>query len=628
MVNIKKTRILFTTLVCAFILMNATDMFAQFSGSISFGGYRSTNVEGRDSVTPDFVFDPSLDLNYYWNISDPTLIKFEAMITPNLYQQVKSRSYTRSYFGVTGAFYLSNIEDAVPPIRVPVKDTPPVEANKTVPPTENPVRTDTIKKSIPVKLTQQDIQDIAAEKLSDLSELLDSFDIDKKGLSPKNIENLSDLKDSVSESVLALSDILSTQVYTESIADVVMSELLTQKKIFSQVPMNVSHKAEILRDLDVIIASLKVSAPQSDVLPVPKSEISNDTPMPVTRNSASADTKELVEQALVHLQTAKKEDASVMTLINSQTIFRSLSSTDISVKEDLYIKTKSTYATLLSIPISLELQSNRESFKLYSYTQFTMAPRLDVYFGENTGLGISYNFSRIVFPHDTSNVNDGTEHILRLDNRIELSSVLAFALEAGMSIHGYDHPIQYQIQIAPKKNITISTASSYSHYFFGGALILFPFERLSIGVAAHLTRSSELRPYLSDLIGANSRISGNANIDEFSYDLTRETFFSLSRIFWDIDLALDISYENRTYTNIQIPKRLQPFVQQSKIDRVDKGPQYGIQLSRQFIFDTPLIGIFDSFTPSFSIHSSNYTSTIKTFSYNDVTTSFSLVFGF
>ena len=219
-----------------------------------------------------------------------------------------------------------------------------------------------------------------------------------------------------------------------------MNELVTQKKLFLQVPMEAGHKAEVVRDLDVIITSLKASAPQSDILPVPKPVISSDTPMPVTQSNASPDTKKLVEQALVHMQTVKKENASVITLINSQTIFGSLSSTDISVKEDLYLETKSTYATLLTVPVSLELQNNSDSFKFYSYTQFNINPRLDIYFGKNVGLGITYNFSRIVFPHDTSHVNDGTEHIIRLDSRIGLSSFFALALEAGKSIHGYDHP--------------------------------------------------------------------------------------------------------------------------------------------------------------------------------------------
>jgi hypothetical protein len=363
---------------------------------------------------------------------------------------------------------------------------------------------------------------------------------------------------------------------------------------------------------------------------MPKPVANVETPTPISPGSPTPK-DELIAEALTHLLSeniVSIKNAPVITLINSQTKFNELGSSDILVKDDDLPLTTKTLATVLSVPVSLETQSNKDAYKIYSYSLFEFKPHLDIYFGENVGMGITYDLSRTVFPNDTSHVNDGTEHLVRLDSRIGLSAAIAMTAEAGISARGYDHPIQYLIQITPKRTAAISTASSYSHYFLGGAFVLFPVERLSIGLAVHITRSSALRPYLSDLIGARSSLSGNANIDEYSYDLTRETVFSLWRIYADIDFALDLSYENRQYANIQLPKRLVPIVQQSSIDRVDHGPQLGIGLSREFLFDSRLISIFTSFTPAMNFQAVNFTSTLKQFNYNDVTSTLSFEFGF
>lgn len=610
--------------------MNAANAYAQFTGSIALGGYHSTNIEGRDSATPDNVPNPSIDLQYNWSISKPAAIKFEAMLTPNFFEEVKARSYVKSFLGITGNFYLSSIDEDrkfTPVILKPAIESIPQEKNISKYASDHPV-VDTTKPAIIITPAAKDVPQTASLRLSEISELLDSFEIDKSGLSTDSITTSSDLKDSVSESVLALSEILSSQIFTESLADVVTAELGNQKKTFDQVPMKEFFKNEVALKLEDVLTLLKGTRAQSDILPMPKATIESQTPIsPVPPTPKD----ELIAEALAHLvaeNIVSEKKAPIITLVNSQTRFNELGSSDILIKDDILPFTTKTVATFLSVPVSLETQNNKDAYKIYSYSIFEFKPRLDLYFGENVGIGITYDLSRTVFPNDTSHVNDGTEHLVRLDSRIALSSAVAMVAEAGISARGYDHPIQYLIQITPKRTAAISTASRYSHYFLGGALALFPFEKLSIGLAVHITRSSSLRPYLSDLIGARSKISGNANIDEYSYDLTRETVFSLWRIFADIDFALDLSYESRQYANIQIPKRLLSIVQQSSIDRVDHGPQFAIGLSREFLFDSRLISIFTSFTPAINIQSTSFTSTLSQFSYKDVTTSLSFEFGF
>ena len=634
-----KTRIILPTLICAFISMNASDMRAQFNGSFTVSVYRSTNVEGRDSATPDNVFNPSIDLLYNWDISNPTSIRFEATVTPNLYQVVPARSYLKSFLSATGSFYLSNIEDNPNTVFATV---PPVISSHPETRTNVPHEPDTAQVAIIIKPAPLDIPRSCSVKLVTVSELLDSFEIDKKGLSDDSLDNASDLKDSVSESVLALSEILSGQVFTESIADVVLSEILNQKKIFAQAPMENARKEEINKDFDDITALLKEGKPQSDILPIPKHAVTLETPTSASNGSSTLSTQNLIAQALAHVQAEDKEadipnesNSPFFSLINSQTEFKDISSQDILLREDLAPFSKKTLATLLSIPISLETQSNQGVYKSYGYSQLEFKPRLDLYFGKNVGLGTTYDLSVLQFPYDSIHINDGIENKFRLDSRIEATAGFVVTIEGGISTKNYDHPLKYYVPIKGKPDKLETTSVNYSHYFLGAGLVFFPLNGLTFTVAGTTTRSSTLRPYLIDStlrgLTGRSRIGGTQNDDEYSYNLSRGSIFMLWQIFWDLKFSLDLSYEYRNYTNQQLARvatKINSRPTPITVKRDDYGPQFGFDLSKEFLFDSRLISIFYSFTPVVDIQSSNYTSSVKLFSYRDVTTTLSFEFGF
>ena len=636
--SIPKTIPILSALACAFIILNASRVCAQFAGSVTLSGYRSTNVEGRDSATPDNVINPSIDLLYNWEISNPSAIKFETTVTPNIYQEVNSRSYLKSFFGATGSFYLSDILDnqnsALLPVP-PVTSLPP-HANTTV-----PLPRDIGKPVFVIKPAHAEISKIASIKLALLSELLDSFETSKKGLRADSTDIASDLKDSVSESVLALSDILATQIFTESIADVVTNEIVNQKKIFSQVPMDELRKAEIGKGFDDILVLIKGDKPQSDIFPTPKPNVIVETSTPITEGSSYPNADELVAQALAHLQTedggtnaSRGKNAPIITLINSQTEFKDFSSQDILQKEDLAPLSKKTLATLLSVPVSLEIQNNKGAYISYSYSEFELKPRLDLYFGKILGMGITYDHTTTKFPSDTARLNDGTENKLRLDSRIEVTPGLVIVPEIVLGFKSYDRAIQYSTSVPVKgrpfrpDTAKITTPTNYRHILFGGALIVFPVSNFCAGIAEALTRSSNLRPYLFDsLLTQKSRIGGSVTDDEYSYELTRESIFFLWSIFWDMHFSLDLSYENRHYANVEIKKRTQR-LPTTNIQRDDHGPLFGLNLSKEFFFDSRLISIFSSFTPSFDVQSANYTSTVSQFNYKDITATLSFEFGF
>ncbi len=622
---IKKNKFFTFALVAILILLNGGKVHAQFSGSLTLSGYRSTNVEGRDSTTPDNTLNPTLDIIYNWTISDPSSIKVEATITPNIYTQVNSRSYTKSFLGVTGNFYLSDIEeDSKQPRLAPIKVSPPQSSKSSEQP-KSPPNIDTLAPVVTIK-PSSDLGQIASVKLAILSELLDSFDIEKKGLTADSVDAASDLKDSVSEAVIALSDVLATEAFTESITEVVITELTKQKKIFSQVPMEVVHKSEVFKDFDDIKEGLRNGKPQSDILPVPKPSADPETSSASSATSSSQ--ADILPQTLAQIQeeskgTALKENAPLITLVNSQTAFNEFSSQDILLEEDILSLSKKTLATVLTTPITLETQTNKDAYKIYSYSTFELKPRIDYYFSSKAALGFTYDLSSTKFPYDT--VYEGSENKMRFDGRFEIAKGVVFSAEAGLGFRSFNHPLQYQVQ--PTKRI-IKTGSSFSHYLLGASVIFFPANRFDIGIAVGITRSSKLRPYLVDLISSRSSIGGSANDDSYSYNLTRGSIFSLWRIVWDINFTLDISYEDRKYADISIPRGIAKRLQLPTGPRSDKGPQFGLNLSREFLFDSRLISIFNSFTPVFDIQSSQYTSTQKTFNYKEITTTLSLEFGF
>jgi hypothetical protein len=575
---------------------------------------------------------------YNWEILNRAAIKFEGTLTPNIYQEVNSRSYLKSFFGATESFYLSEMADnptLAPPSASSATSLPPQTKTNTPQPEE------TTKPYIIIKPAHVDIPHLASIKLALLSELLDSFETSKKGLSADSNGIASDLKDSISESVLALSDILATQVFTESIADVVTNEIFNQKKIFSQIPMHTMRKAEISKRFDDILILMKGGISQSDILPTPKPNVTIETPTPISGGFSPSRTNELIAQALAHLQSEDEErsdtrvkNAPIITLINSQTESKNFSSQDILLKEDLNPLTKKTLATLLSVPISLETQNNKGAYISYSYSEFELKPRLDLYFGKTIGMGITYDLIITKFPNDTAHLNDGDENKLRLDSRIEIIPGFILVPEIGLGFKSYDRPIQYATLIPVKgrplrpDTVKVTTPIDYRHTLFGATIIVFPISNFSVGITEALTRSSNLRPYILDsILTQKSRIGGTVTDDEYSYELTSESIFFLWRIFSDMHFSFDLSYENRHYANVEIKKRSQR-LPTTYIQRDDHGPIIGLNLSKEFQFDSRLISIFSSFTPSVDFQSSNYTSTVSQFNYKDITATISFEFGF
>jgi hypothetical protein len=392
--------------------------------------------------------------------------------------------------------------------------------------------------------------------------------------------------------------------------------------------MKRNQKKEINNRFDEIITSFRNAKAQPDILPTPKLSITAEPSGLSSQSSSSSLTDELITAAIAHLQMKDRTEAPIITLVNTQTPFSEIRSEDINSEEYLTPMTKETLATLLSVPVSFESQSNSDIYKIYSYSTFEFKPRLDFYFSDKAGLGITYDFNSTTFPFDT--VYAGTENALRLDNRIEILSGAVLITEGGLASKHFEHPIQYYVSVTgkPKNSTLVITSANYMHFFLGGGFVFFPAERFSFGLAASLKRSPELRPYLFDsLLTARSQLGGRVNGDEYSYNLTRETIYALWKSFWDINFTFDFSYETRHYANIELQRR-NAKLPKLNIQRDDHGPIIGLNLSKEIFFASRLVNIFQSLTPGLNFLSTHYTSTVEQFNYKDFTTMLTFEFGF
>ncbi len=619
--------------------MNASSACAQFLGSFTIGGYRSTNVEGQDSATPDIVFNPSIELQYNWDVSDPTALSFDAMLTPNLYQDVGSRSYVKTFFSIAGSFYLSDIGNA----DRRTSKSAIVSLDQALP---TKIKTtagliDTTVEAVILRPAIQKVSANASEMLVTVSELLDSFEIDRRSLSEDSIEISTDLKDSISETILALSDILTTQIFSESISNVVTTEVFNQKQLVQRLPLKSAEKAQLDERLDHVLDFFKDRIPQSDILPMPKANSPTELGTRDSVEYLQAQRDEILLHALAHLQSesggegiSSAEKAPIITLINSQTELKDFNSLDIETADNIDPLTKKTLATLLSAPLSIEAQSNKGAYADYSFWKVDFHPRFDLYWGKSFALGTSLDLTRTKFLYDSTRLNNGIENKLRLDGRIDVTPWMVFVPELGIGFKSFDRSIQYSTLVSVKgrplrpDTVIVNTPTDYRHILFGGSVIFFPTGGFSFGIAGAFIRSATLRPYLFDsLLTQKSTIGGTVSDDEYAFDLTRESFFLLWDAFWGARLSFDIAYENRHYANVEIGRSLSR-LPITTIQRDDQGPVVGLDISRVFLFDSRLIGILNSFTPSINFQYTNYTSSVSQFNYEDLTTAISLTFEF
>ena len=591
--------------VCVFFLLlaNIRPAFSQFRGNIELNGSRSTNVEGRDTSSPDGVIQPLLQLDYNLTPSPFSMLLFSGSLGNYFYTKSPDRSYFYTSISATGNFYLSNHDKIA-------QEAKPRTEKTTAPPSSSvhSPKMDSSKDIKPVAVENARMLDIPLfiTQLSALGDHLDSLPI----VSATRKKSETSFKDSASIALFALADILEEQDFTESVKSVIIEELSSIRDLMSKVEISQSEQKKAISRLNAMLSQLTKTSANSDLIPVPAQAVSHNDD-----NIEAADFN------------SSMEEAPLVTLISTyQFMYSQYSYTNISLREDADIVTAKTIATHLSVPASLQYQKNQDTYKIYTNTVITIAPHLEIFPSNKAILGTGYQFSLAQFPNDT--LFDYIDNRFVENLRAEVTSNLVFFGSVGIGLRHYSHPFGFSDSVKIRKTVVrYNSPSNYTQFTLTSGFAFFPYERLSLGLFARITTKPSLdSPLYIVSLRKKGTFSGKAADDEYSYGTKGIYFYVTSRLPGDIDVGLDIQRESREYHSMvlieQNRKPPAPFM------RTDNVTILGLDISRTFYFMNRLASMFTAFTPTLTFTSSNVNSTFKGYSYRDFTSQLQLSFGF
>ncbi len=583
---------LIVAIACCHLLCYNT-AYSQFSGSVSAGINNSSNVTGTDTAAADNIFTPAITIQYIIPFCDPFSITFGASATSNLYTESPDRSYEVYNLTGKGEYYFLS----------PLPKKPKEDSQQQVQQSTNKAAV----KQQQVSAAPDSIATLAI-RLSNMSDALDSVDIDTLGIDEDSIDAASDLKDSLSESILAISQILTTESFTESIQEVLLEEIQADLLLIKQIPLQQTIK-------DQTLATLQQTKHQLQKSPAPSDIVSLNPPPTETTSLPQKITEEL------HI-TVLKEDAPLFTIVNPETEITAFSSLDVSLKDDIAPRTAKTLATSISLPLSYEAQVNRDSYSVFSYSQYYLRPQLQFYPSSEMSVGTQYEFSQTAYPNDT--LFTYSQHALCLDSRLELNSWLVLGAQVSFKNRTYKYPpIDSVIRIPRAGLVPVYDDGTFTRTEFGITTTAIASDVLTVGIGGAFSRASELRPYFHDL-QLRSVIGGPAADDEFSYELSKLFIYSSSRLVWDITAAVDLSFEYRKYgRGTMLTKQAQRFD-----DRNDHALSAQLDFSYDIFFNERLFSLFETITPELNLQYSKFNSSIKQYRYHDLAALFTLSAGF
>jgi hypothetical protein len=654
---------------------------AQLTGSVGIGAQATNNVQSLDTIAPDQILMPAFQLNYDVHASGVSTISLTGSWTPSYYNLNPGLSFNETSIGATGVFYISN-QDAISAEALQNEaegGTKPshsshlmrMEANERslFARSDQPIfflSPDPILPSSGSSAQQSrndSLVDLAVTALYMLSGELDSTDISSKGISKARVSELEDLRDSISDVISTIADLLDSEGYSASTAEAVVSELKeVRPPLIGLMPHTKPSNTDTTL-LDAAIHALEQAKPETDFLPT--------APSPSAPPTASPETKQLVH-SLASIQTtipgaeAVSASAPIMTLLASNTRLREFGYNDAVIHEDIDDSGATTMATTLTIPVAYTSHVGTESFNPSD------SAYLDSLFGGNYGgnpndnkmltfgaafegitstnfsLRGSYDFSYDKFAFDS--VYSNTENRITLTPRLAAGKTTVFIGEGALGFKQYHNPlavtqdiksdtIEYDttrglkgriIKITPIfKQRTITAQSNFSQLSYGLGVAELLGERWILGALADFNYNPTLRAYVTTAQLATKKVRAAAQVadDEYTYDLSRYSIFTTARIFADLDFGLDFSYEHRLYGAEVGPKGAVLFGDST---RVENGEFLNASLSKLIPFENHLIGVFNGLLLEAKLEWDNVISSAESSLYNytltDVTFTATLTF--
>jgi hypothetical protein len=618
-------------------------LLAQFSGSVTLGGETTNNIQSLDTTAPERIFMPAISLGYDIHPSGVSKITLSADYTPNFYSVNPALSYNYTSIGATALFYLTNQNDisALSDYSSKLISLPNASHFTRL---EEPSRFISPQVSTSTVQDQNDsLVELAVSALYTLSGQLDSTDIATKGLSKKRIGELEDLRDSISDIVSTIADLLDSSGYSESIAEVVRPELEHLRNPLAALMPNTKASRADVSLLDDAIASLKKAKPESDFLATSPSP-SSPTPSP-SNGSVLSNFKTSLGLGGPETDLAEATEP-IITLVSSYSRLRDFGYSDVSVREDLDDSDATTMATRLSIPICYSSHTATQFAKSDSlifggtvagnpndYHSFTFGTAVEGVTTYWLSLRGSYDFSKIQMPFDS--VYSNTENRFRLFARIGLTSSTILASEFSIGFRKYTNPLHVFISGPKGKVLLDKTAeSNFRQYSYGVVVDQLIGDRWAVGAGVAINSNPNLQAYVSsfDVIpgrgkGLASKLRPTVQIadDEYTYNLSRFAIFSSSRIFFDIDLGGDFSIEHREYGSA-IDRKGNTI--SGGEGRIENGKYLNLSLSKLLPFADRLAGIFTAFLPSVRIENAKVSANQDGYSYHATNATASLTLTF
>lgn len=499
--------------------------------------------------------------------------------------------------------------------------------------------------------------DVAVSALYTLSGELDSTDISPTGISKSRVSELEDLRDSISDVISTIADLLDSAGYSESVSEVIVSELqgVRAPLVGLLSKTKPSHTDPSL--LDVAIHSLEQAKPETDFL--------STAPTPSAPPGASTETKQLMHSLTVIKTTipgteAVSASAPIVTLLTSSTRLRTFGYNDATIHEDLDDSGATTMAAALTTPVAYT-----------NHAGVHYSPADSLLFGGNYGgnpndnkmltfgaaiegltsavfsLRAAYDFTHEDFPFDS--VYSSTENRITLTPRWQVGKSTMLIGEGALGFKQYSNPlvvidtdvlkgdtIGYDttrglkgriISIKPILGKTITAQSAFNQFSYGIGLAQLLGERWILGAIADFNYNPNLRAYVTSAQLATKKVRAAAQVadDEYTYNLGRYTLFTNARIFADLDFGLDLSYEHRLYGAEVGPKGAVLFGDSS---RTENGEFLNASLSKLIPFEERWIGIFNGLLLEAKLEWQNVVSTEPIYSYQlfDITLTSTLTF--
>jgi hypothetical protein len=409
---------------------------------------------------------------------------------------------------------------------------------------------------------------------------------------------------SITSTVFVLKELLSEEGYSETMKEVIIEEL---EKIKNH--DEVLRSKPLITKLDASLVELNSIVATEDDLYLSNAPLSQ------------------IQDGGVRTTTAKS--SSAMLVIPDDIGFNDISHNNLYISEDLLGFSSTMNAPRLSVTLESELQENSKTYSSFSYHTIKIHPNFTTNIS-TVLLGAHYYFTDVNYPNDT--LYKYTEHRLWGDLRFEIADGLASVSSVGIGFRNNPYPLQIHIRTLPPNpaKIDLVAQSKFTQLSLGSGILYSMSERITIGLFGKLT----LNPNIDSLAYSASanqanKSAGPLSTNTYAYDKYGGILSLQTRLPFDIDLGATFDYERRRYPTFKIVRTFNRREVVVSSTRNDDMYYVSATIAKPFFpASDRFAALFTGITPIIDLRYSKLSSSVSTFSYEDLTTTLNISFDF